>query len=715
MHDFRRPQAGNFMRWKGAVWVILQNRLNTLDLQEHPDGRIEKLSLTNWQDACYDESVVMLASPMEGLPESKEDLAKLSFEGLTPSMKAAVRRKKAYIEAFLDPAAFYLKWMPGLPPEERHLPITRSKAKVLPLLRHVKQAMDLPGRVPGFTSFNESLKDWQKYQDWRLMAPRYDRRGPEERTVIVGKVKTVVEAAIAKVYMTRNGLAKIEVFREAADKLRNYNESRPGKKELTVSERQVYRYIDDTVDRHDAALARKGKAAADRIYKPVRQGPESYHVMDIVEVDHTQAKTEVYHDETLESLGRPWVTAALDRCSRLPVGLHIHFEGQTTHAAMQALKNAMMPKGFLRTLVPDLDYDYPCCGTPVAYFFDRGADFISDQMDSVGLNSDIRLDYAPGENPEYKGKIERFFRTLHEQTALNLKGATPRIRVDGDRRPRKSEAAISYSDFLERTWRFITMDYARSHHEGIGATPLDRWTERAAERMPRPPLSKAALDMHLMLGVLCSPGPQGVSYKGLIWQGEVLKKIQSHPGFRHGKMVLVRIDEADVGNAFVTDPYTGLPQPLEPYLESYMPGTSMFLHETVTRNIAKKKKGTQSESALLATKAKLRDEALATMASKTAGSKTRARLARLFGMGSIAPAGDDLGSLDPRGPTPKARAAAKSAAKPKAPSKAPDAAEEPEPAKAPTVRAPLSGKPAAPGAKPSPMTTLKQLPEPKDD
>ena len=432
--------------------------------------------------------------------------------------------------------------------------------------------MDLPGRVPGFTSFNDSLKDWQRYQDWRLMAPRYDRRGPEKRTVIVGKVKKVVEAAIAKVYMTENGFAKLEVAREVADKLKKYNESRPGKKELTVSERQVYRYIDDTVDRYDAAVARKGKAAADRLFKPVRQGPESYHVLDIVEVDHTQAKTEVYHDETLESLGRPWVTAALDRCSRLPVGLHIHFEGQTTHAAMQALKNTMMPKGFLRTLLPDLDYNYPCCGTPAAYFFDRGSDFISDQMDAVGLNCDIRLDYAPGENPEYKGKIERFFRTLHEQTALNLKGATPRIHVDGDRRPRKSVAAISYSDFLERTWTFLTMDYARSHHEGIGTTPLERWTERAAERMPRPPLSKDKLDMYLMLGVLCTPGSQGVSYKGLIWRGDVLKKIKSHPGFRDGKMVLVRIDEADVGNAFVTDPYTGLPQPLEPYLEGLHAG-----------------------------------------------------------------------------------------------------------------------------------------------
>lgn len=43
--------------------------------------------------------------------------------------------------------------------------------------------------------------------------------------------------------------------------------------------------------------------AATLCHARVLVGPESYHVMDIVEVDHTQAKTEVYQDETNESRG----------------------------------------------------------------------------------------------------------------------------------------------------------------------------------------------------------------------------------------------------------------------------------------------------------------------------------------------------------------------------------------------------------------------------
>jgi transposase InsO family protein len=656
MHEFRRPEVGNYMRWKGAVWVIRQNRLNTLLIQEHPDGETHKLAVRAWEQGCYDEKIVMIVSPTAELPQEKADLAKVSFSGLPLSMQKAVQRRRAYIEAFLYPVAFYEKW-PNLEITERHIPRTRSRAKVVPLLRHVAQSMTPHDKVPGFTSFNGWLRDWQQYQDWTLMAPRFDRRGPDQRTVIVGKVKKVVEAAINKVFLTKNALPKLDVCEEVADKLKEWNKKRPESEHLSVSQRQIYRYIDDEVDIYDAAVARKGKAAADKLFKPVRQGPGSFHVMDIVEVDHTQAKTEVTHDETGESLGRPWVSAALDRCSRMVVGIHIHFEGQTTYASMQTLKNVAMPKGFLKKLVPEIDYEYPCCGNPVAYFFDRGADFISDQMISVGLNCDIRLDYAPGENPEYKGKIERFFRTLHESTALNLKGATPRIRSDGDHRAERSQATVTYSDFLERTWRFLTMDYAKDHHEGIGCSPLERWNERAALRMPRPPLSAAKLNQFLMLGILCRPGRKGVQWEGLRWRGDILKKIYTHPSFRTGKKAVILIDEADVSNAFVTDPFTGTLHPLEPYLEDYMLGTSLFLHRLVAKNLAKKAAGTHSEPALLATKAKLRNEALKSMSMKSTTSKTRARLARVLGMGSIAPAGDDLGSLDPRGSTPKQRAA----------------------------------------------------------
>ncbi len=294
------------------------------------------------------------------------------------------------------------------------------------------------------------MRDWEKYRSWVLMAPRYDKRGSDKRTVIVGPVKRIVDKAIKEIWMTKSQETKTAVCEEVDLQVLRYNQRHP-ESQIGVSRRQIYNYMDQSIDKHEAAVARKGKEWADRHFKPVGVGPVADRVMEVVEVDHTQAKLEVIDDVTGQNLGRPWITAALDRRSRMPVGVHVHFEGQSLYAVMQALRNAMMPKRFLRLLLPDLDYDYPCCGTPEVFFFDRGKDFDNDYIDEVGLNLDIKLRYAPGEHPEYKASLERFFGTGHKQVALPLKGAMPRVSAaTEDRRPKKSEATVSFSDFYAR-------------------------------------------------------------------------------------------------------------------------------------------------------------------------------------------------------------------------------------------------------------------------
>lgn len=151
-----------------------------------------------------------------------------------------------------------------------------------------------------------------------------------------------------------------------------------------------------------------------------------------------------------------------------------------------------------------------------------------------------------------------------------------------------------------------------------------------------------------MRAVRCEPTVNGVRTLGLIWNGDVIKRIRSHPKHRRRGEILVRIDDNDLGRAFATDPVTGELEPLEPVLTRYMPGTTMHQHELVTRKVKQKREGTHSERSLMEAKRKLRDEALQSLKAAATKSKTRARLARVLGVGAIAPAGDDLGSLDPR-------------------------------------------------------------------
>ena len=656
MRDWRAAISGNHLRWKGAVWTISTNLNGKLHLENFETGETTRLKLTDYIQGCSDGKVEMVESPRADLPDERQALAQLPFSALPPSSAAQVERMRRYIEAFMDPDAFYDQFSPSVEEDERHRPNRMSKAKVDPLLVDVASSFrPHADDKPGFTTFASWMRMWKRYRDWKLMAPLYHLRGSSDRSVIVGPMKRIVDQAIADVWM-RKGTSTKEAVCEAVENAVARHNDRTPEASIGVSRRQVYRYMTDEIDRYEEAVARKGKPWADKRFKPKFRGPGADRILQVVEVDHTQAKIEVVDDETGKCLGRPWITVALCRRSRMVVGLHVHFEGPSLNAVMQCLKNVMLPKAFLKKLVPELDYEFSCCGTPESFFFDRGRDFDSDHVREVGLNFDIVIKYAPGDNPELKGSIERLIGTLHAQTSLVMKGAMPRVK---DREPdhsRKSEAVMPFSDFVERVWHWLTMVYAKDFHEGLGDSPLSVWNESASVRLPRPPPSKDKVDAYLMRAVRCEPTVQGVRSSGLIWNGDVIKRIRSHPGHRRGGQILVRIDDNDIGRAFATDPVTGSLEPLLPVLDRYMPGTTMHQHELVMRRVKQKQTGAHSERSLMEAKRKMREEAIESLNATATKSRTRARLARMMNIGGAAPAGDDMGALDPKSPAMEAAA-----------------------------------------------------------
>ncbi|WP_431271774.1 hypothetical protein [Dankookia sp. P2] len=136
-------------------------------------------------------------------------------------------------------------------------------------------------------------------------------------------------------------------------------------------------------------------------------------------------------------------------------------------------------------------------------------------------------------------------------------------------------------EFVRRTWLWLVGVYARSFHRGIGTTPLRRWEESAARRLPRPPRSKDDLNVLLTRVEYCKISNTGVTWGHLRWNGDVLKRIRTRPGFKEGTPVKVRIDDQDVSRAWVTDPATGTPEPLAPVDPEYMRGLTLYQHRMV--------------------------------------------------------------------------------------------------------------------------------------
>ena len=308
------------------------------------------------------------------------------------------------------------------------------------------------------------------------------------------------------------------------------------------------------------------------------------------------------------------------------------------------------PSHVAQELPAHLDYDYPS-GKPFGFYLDLGADYDNVSFRRVGVSLDILIEYEPAAMPEYKGAIERFWRTLKEDVIYGLRGAKlPGKRqtsgVDDD-----GEAWITYSELVRRIWEWISMVYAKTYHRGLGDIPLAVWQEQASRTLPRALPKKADLNILLTHVVKCSISVRGVTYGGLTWTdgpAGPLNRIMRHPAYREDMEVEVRFDDYDVSKAWVVNPFTLRDEELKPLLPDYMRGLSLHAHDRILKGIPKPKFGTLDQRALSAAKARMRDqEARLFSRAEATGGAVGSAVAKFAGIGQLAPAGDSLGGVLP--------------------------------------------------------------------
>jgi transposase InsO family protein len=145
--------------------------------------------------------------------------------------------------------------------------------------------------------------------------------------------------------------------------------------------------------------------------------------------------------------------AILDDASRLIP--HAQFyAGQGLEACLDCLRQAVAARG-----------------VPVRLYMDNGKIYRSPQLARIAASLGVLIVHTPPYQPQGRGKIERFFRSLREQFLNNL-----------DRKQ-----TLSLDELNERLWAWLDT-YHRIEHGSLGTTPLLRW-QRDIEHIRQLPTS----------------------------------------------------------------------------------------------------------------------------------------------------------------------------------------------------------------------------------
>ena len=188
-------------------------------------------------------------------------------------------------------------------------------------------------------------------------------------------------------------------------------------------------------------------------------------------------------------------------------------------------------------------------GVPIRLYVDNGKVFRTHQLARIAASLGMVIVHTPPYQPQGRGKIERFFRSLREQLLANL-----------DR-----QRILSLEDLNQRLWVWIEQVYHRSEHSGLGTTPLLRWQRDIEHVRQLPPSTDLRRLFFYRLNRLVRRDST-FKLRGQFYEA---------PSHLEGETIEVRFDPLDLSQVeiYFHGEAQGMARPVDAVINSQLPST----------------------------------------------------------------------------------------------------------------------------------------------
>jgi len=306
-----------------------------------------------------------------------------------------------------------------------------------------------------------------RYQaDPRLTSLLPHRRGPARGgSLLSAEVDAVIDDAIQTVYLTRQKPRLSDLVTEIRRRCRAAQLKPPGRKAVRARLRAK--------PQGEIVARRLGRKAARDRFTPAVGSLEPKWPLALVQIDHTLVDVIVVDSVTRAPIRRPWLTLAIDVCSRCVVGFHLTLEPPSATSVALCITHAVLSK------IPwlserKIDTEWIQEGLIEHIHLDNAKEFHSEALRRGAEQYGIGIEYRPVRTPHYGGHIERLIGTVMGKIHL-LPGTTfSNISEKGDYDSEK-HAAVTLDELERWLVHAITGVYHREVHRVLGTTPLAAW------------------------------------------------------------------------------------------------------------------------------------------------------------------------------------------------------------------------------------------------
>ena len=366
------------------------------------------------------------------------------------------------------------------------------------------------------------------------LVPRYGNCGKGKRRISQGIIELIAETA-RKHYNTPTRSNKEWCYQDFAAACYAAGEEPCSR-----------RTFGKELARYSSVRLREGKRRAyhdERIvhYLDLNEAIHGVRPFQYVHIDHTELQIVLRVPDSKGSLGRAWLSLAIDAESRAVVGYYLSFEPPSYRSCMMVLRDIVRRHGRM----------------PEMLVLDNGKEFHSAAMQRVCRLYGCSLRYRPAAQPRSGSVMERIFGTTQSQLINNLAGNTQALL-----HARMATKAFLPENFVYWTlpalhgaleYYFTTL-YGKQPHPAHGDGPEEHLQTRLTETGGR---HNRWVDLDERFRIETCPSPvdsdtrvvdirRGVKIQHIWYQGDALKTRGLN-----GKPVQVRVDPWDVRVVYV--------------------------------------------------------------------------------------------------------------------------------------------------------------------
>lgn len=380
------------------------------------------------------------------------------------------------------------------------------------------------------------IKRYQADPRTEALLPR--KEGPREgRRKIDLRAEEIIEEEIRKTYLSMNKPSKAYLLLCIHSRCNAERVPRPSRR--TVETRL------SAISEREKIKRRLGARKAAEKFDPIKGSLVAERPLQIIQIDHTRADVLAVDEETREVIGRPWVTIAVDVCTRAYCGFRVSFDAPSVATVAACLTHAVMDKASWLAK-RGLKDPWPVQGLPETIHVDNGPEFHAHSFERACENYAIRLDYRPKGKPQFGGHIERRIKDLSKELHF-LDGTTfSNVRERGAY-DSEGTACLTIRD-IQKIITKIIIQQNGTFHEGILTTPNAKWEKGTAGKSLRMPADMATFLIDFLPFEERTVQRDGIHLFGIKYWHEALL-----PSLENNSKVVVHYEPADLSKVYVRD------------------------------------------------------------------------------------------------------------------------------------------------------------------